>query len=320
MSAHKPDRTNRAESVSTLWNRLGLPEVASRPPTSSRAAWEAHLAAEQPAQVGMASAEISRHALFNWLTHRWQSSDDGTWAQQAFAYLYWGEELYLLGRRAHGMGDESRDHLLHDLLAWQGLAAACGETWFSLWVAPHLHNLFASGNVAERDLGFAVDTPARLFTQCLQQTLIQQAWPTDAAVADLGPYAALISTAAQPDRFEAALVDFCDYRIAQCFGYDGMDATKRRRPSQDGSIMDRGGWEQVFPVELFTLKLAYERATGQGLSLDAPHPLLQTPWMVRAFPRLSPMFENEQTQRMHALAQGLNWTLKAPVQSRYIQA
>lgn len=41
------------------------------------------------------------------------------------------------------------------------------------------------------------------------------------------------------------------------------------------SVLDREGVEQVFPVELLTLRLAYERATGQALSLDAPHPMLQ---------------------------------------------
>ncbi|MFT3858176.1 MAG: hypothetical protein QM742_11990 [Aquabacterium sp.] len=319
----KPDRTNREESVSALWRRLGIEEAAARPLQSTLAALDRYVDAGKAAQAGMCAMDVSRLSLLRWLHERWEHQDQSLDLQSAFAYFYWGEELYLHQWQADGLDYDRHDDVLHELLSWQGLAAACGEAWFAHWIAPHLHNLFASGNVAKMGGEFVVDKAARLFTQQLQSILISGVWPSVIDTEGLGAYAPLIATASDPAGFKAALIDFCDYRVAQCFGYNGIDATKRRRPSEDGSIMDRGTWEQVLPVELFTLKLAYETSTHQVMDLNADHPLLHTALMQRPFPPLKPLLEDALTKRLSDLGQAVykkEWTLLKPAPSLFLDA
>ena len=57
--------------------------------------------------------------------------------------------------------------------------------------------------------------------------------------------------------------------------------------------MDRGSWDRIFPVELLTLQYAFNKATGRQLSLDAPHPLLHTPFMTTPLPPLLPFYEDD---------------------------
>jgi hypothetical protein len=95
----------------------------------------------------------------------------------------------------------------------------------------------------------------------------------------------------------------------------------RRRPSAIESVMDRGNWEQVFPVELLTLQYAFKKATGGHLSLDAPHPLLQTPLMRAPWPPLTPLHEDQVTASLKQLGQsvfGGQWQLRKPIEARFV--
>jgi hypothetical protein len=100
--------------------------------------------------------------------------------------------------------------------------------------------------------------------------------------------------------FRKALVSFCDYRVAQAFGYDGMEATRRRSEDRTESVLDRGGWIRLFPLELFSLRYVYQKTTGKALSLEADHPLLQAPFM--KLPALLPLYEDDHIRRALALA------------------
>jgi hypothetical protein len=152
---------------------------------------------------------------------------------------------------------------------------------------------------------FAYDEPALQFSQALQRMLISGQWPGAADLAGMGSYAALFANADRPDQFHEALVAYCDYRIAECFGYHGIDATKRRRPSVYESVMDLGSWNQVFPTELLTFQYAFNKATGHQLSLDAPHPLLHTPLMKVPLPPLVPFFEDDLTAKLKQYGQAV---------------
>jgi hypothetical protein len=99
-----------------------------------------------------------------------------------------------------------------------------------------------------------------------------------------------------PDRFSAALVDYCDYRLAQTWGYDGMDAVRRRPPSVIGSVFDGRGWIALLPLELFSLKYVFERSTGRTLSLDADHPLLRSAFV--RIPALAHLHEEPEVRRV----------------------
>ena len=318
----KPGRDNRESCLSAVWKRLDLAAAAQASSGAAHAMLEDSIQRGRVPQAGLMAVRITNRAMDRWLLARWtgsQANDD--MIVRAFAYVYWGAQLSVTNRRGEAWGDLAPDDLLYDLLAWQGLAAAARESAFVDWVAPHLHNLFASGGVEKTMQFFAVDTPARDFTEMLQRSLLTSKWPEPAQAAGLGPYAALFTAAAQPADFRSALVDYCDYRTAECLGYAGIDATTRRRPSVDKSIMDRGSWEQVFPVELLTLRHAFKKSTGRDLSLDAPHPLLQTPLMTLEMPALTPLYHDALTQSLVRLGEsafGAQWRPAEPVRARFL--
>jgi hypothetical protein len=136
----------------------------------------------------------------------------------------------------------------------------------------------------------------------------------------MGDFAPLYATAGEAEAFAAALVDYCDYRSAECLGYHGIDATKRRPPSKIESVMDQLGIDQVCPAELFVLRHAYAKATGKTLSLDAQHPLLQTPLMRSPFPSLSGLHEDATTAALKGLcasAFGAAWSPRQPIDARF---
>ena len=320
--ALKPGRDNRDACVAALWKRLDLAAAAQARSDAARAMLDEDLRNGQVPQAGLMAVRVTNGALYRWLVARWAGSRaNDEEIVHAFAHVCRGLQLLVVHRRVAGWGDDVRDDTLYDLLAWQGLAAAAREAAFTDWAAPHLHNLFASGGVEKTTRFFAVDAPARGFNEMLQLVLLTSRWPTAAEAGKLGPYAPLFATAPNAAEFRSALVDFCDYRVSECFGYHGIDATVKRRPSADESIMDRGSWEQVYPVELLTLRHAFRKATGQELSLDAPHPLLQTPLMTLEMPALTPLHQDGLTRSLAKLGEtafGAQWRPGEPVAARFL--
>ena len=234
----KPDRGNRDQCVATLWKRLKLEDAVTQD-RSLQLGWVADdLKLRRTPQLILTTQSLAQHWLNKWVLSRWNRADDPdrTFAK-AFAYFYWGREILLEFRQAEGWPDDTRDEMLHELLEWQGLAIAAGLEWFAERVAPYLHRLCMSGaprkgrDPSTRQMFFCYDEPALQFSQALQRTLISGQWPEAADLAGMGSYAALFANADRPDQFREALVEYCDYRIAECFGYHGIDATKRRRPS-----------------------------------------------------------------------------------------
>jgi hypothetical protein len=318
----RPTRDNRDSSLAFLWQRLGLTSSVSAHDGTNMAMLQDNLQHGRAPQAGLVVNYMSRDELDIWLLERWKggAAADGHFSR-AFNLAYWAQEVLLTHRRVQGWSDDVSDDTLYDLLGWQGLAAASGAAWFTDWVAPHLHNLFASGGVSKTMRFFAVDEPALRFTQLLQATLITARWPTADELQHLGAYSDLFAKAAEPSDFAGALVDYCDYRVAECFGYHGMDAAKRRRPSVDESIMDRGSWEQVFPVELLTLRYAFQKATGAPLSLEASHALLQTPLMKVPWPVVAVQEDEAVVASLRRLAQssyGNQWKLRQSIAPRYL--
>lgn len=241
--------------------------------------------------------------------------------KQALAYFYWAEELDTCVRRAEDWQDEQGDDLLHQAVAWQCLSAQCRSEWFALWLAPHLHNQFAQPAERPSLYGYTLDKTARRFMALLQRVLVTGQWPGSIDVSALGGYGPLLLALQEPQSFERALVDYCDWRIANALGYPEMGASKRRRQSDGWSLLDREDWEQVFPIELLTLKHAYERATGNTISLDAPHPLLQGHLMKDPFPALEPLWEDDLTRQLqdfHAQMFGKQFGLRHAIEVRYL--
>lgn len=320
----RPERSNRVESVQEIWRKIDWDDESIATAIARRSASVDHYIAQQNAAALSGAADQLQSSLTDAaVIARWNSqSNANELLRKAFAGTYWYVELTLNVRRAQRIGDMIREDGLIDLLHWQGLSLACGSTWFAEWVAGYLFNIFFSGGAAKNNFHLdRPDQPACLFMQTLQYALVKKQWPNAADIAQVGgAYAPLLAQAGNPVGFRAALMDYCDYRVAQCFGYDGIDATKRRRPSQIESVLDMAGWARPFPVELFTLQHAYHLATGAALALDADHPLLQTRLMTDAFPSLEPLYEDEITQKLAAFgasAFGVEWKLRQAIVLKY---
>jgi hypothetical protein len=319
----RPDRTNRDLSVNELWRRLYLEDTTISVVNETLFTLDHYLTEGQilsaigtTHHLALATASIA-------IAARQKSSLDRSEALlRAFACFYWRTELLLTYRRVNNIDDQAREDGLIDLLNWQGLSLACGVSWFTDWTAPYILNLFRSGGVEKNSAVFDLDAPARNFVQTLQAILVTHQWPVldERQKASLGPYAPLLTHAGDTVAFGTALTNFCDYRVAQCFGYADIDAVKRRRPSQIESLMDMASWGRVFPAELFTLQYAYQCATGKKLALNSEHPLLHTRLMTDPFPALEPLYDDEVTQKLvnlGASAFGAEWRLREPVALRY---
>lgn len=292
----KPDPANREQCIAILWKSLKLADAVYAGPGITPVLLAEDLQLRRTPQVGHLAQAMASHWLNRWVLSCWNGAGDpGRTFAKAFAYFYWGREIQLQWRQAEGVSADVRDDTLHELLDWQGLAIAAGQGWYAERFAPYLQGICASGGPRARQGFFAYDEPALLFFLALQRVLISGVWPDEAELAGMGSYGQLYASAGNPGRFSEALVAFCDHRTAECFGYHGIDAVKRRRPSVFESVMDRGSWDRFFPVELWTLQYAFNRATGQHMSLDAPHPLLHTPLMKTQLPPLVPMFEDDLT-------------------------
>jgi hypothetical protein len=247
------------------------------------------------------------------------ASDDHL--RKSFAFAYWAREMDLVARRDPNWPEEIGDDLLMTMVCWQALSIACGSSWFALWLAPHLHNQFGHPSPDMPLVFYSDDIAARRFMELLQRSLISGAWPHEIDAARFSGYGKLLEACSRPDVWPGALVDYCDWRIANAYGYSYMGAPKRRRQSALQSVLDAESIEQVIPFELFTLQFAVERATGHRLSLDAPHPMLQSVWMTARFPAVEPMHEDELTHRLQTLrstASGAQVPLRSPVAAKYL--
>jgi hypothetical protein len=292
----KPDRNNREQCIAILWKSLKLEDAVNAGQGIRPTLLADSLQRRRTPQVALGTQAVASHWLDTWVISCWKGSGDPdrTFAK-AFAYFYWGREIQIQARQVDGWSVDVRDDHLHELLDWQALAIAAGQEWFAERFAPYLHSICASGGPRTRQMFFAYDEPALLFSLALQRILMTGRWLAEAELAGMGSYGALYASADSPDRFREALVAFCDDRVAECFGYHGIDAVKRRRPSVFESVMDRGSWNRFFPTELWTLQYAFNKVTGKQLSLDAPHPLLHTPLMTTPLPQLVPLFEDDLT-------------------------
>lgn len=318
-----PSVESRAACLQQLWKKLYIEEGVAESTIDDLRRLERHIGARSAGKASLAASALAgrfldRACIDRRLSHQ-ETSD--TFLRQSFAYIYWARELDRIERMAPDWPDLIDDDLLMPSVTWQGLSAACGSPWFALWVAPHLHNQFGNPDPQQGVMYYYQDKPAHRFMALLQRCLITGVWPTHFDLPALSAYGRLLQACVEPETWSDTLVDYCDWRVANAYGYEFMGATKRRRQSRLASVLDRESVEQVFPVELFTLVFAYQRATGLRLSLDAPHPMLQGPLMALPLPNLEPMFEDEWTAKLAGLrdeASGGRLPVRAEIQAKYL--
>jgi hypothetical protein len=322
-----PTIATMTEAVRRLWKRAGLEEASQGTSLEGDLTQMRRYMADGDTGAAIVCLQQSTWGLlFEALCKRWAGTDEygAGLFRQSFAYFVLAHALRRTHRRTKPLSDQMREGQLMDLVNWQGLAAAGGAPWYLTWTAPFLHNLFCCGVQSPQMslFSYTSDLPARNFVVCLQEAVIRQRWPVEPDAAAMGIYGRLIANAASPAAFDAALLDFCNDRVAQAFGYEVFGGTKRRRQSALENIHDRFTWEQAFPVELLVLKHVFESTTGKHLSLDAAHPLLQTNLMKLPFPKLDPLHEDDITREVEAYGRqtfGTQWDPRETVEAKYLQ-
>lgn len=318
-----PTPANRAACSELLWEKLHLEQGGQSSLSSSFDALDGYLREGSAAKAAVTANDVAAAYMNGAMIERRRLAADPADAllRKSFAFAYWSRELNMLARRDPGWYELSGDDLLMPLATWQGLSTVCGASWFALWLAPHLHNQFGYPNEEMPTVYYSLDKPARRFMELLQRSLITGQWPDTIDAESMAGYGRMLQACDRPAAWPGALVDFCDWRVANAYGYPEMGAPKRRKQSSMLSVLDVERIEQVFPVELLTLRFAYERATGRTLSLDAPHPLLQSSLMTLPFPSVEPLYEDEWTAKMKALRESGNGralALRSPVEAKYL--
>lgn len=315
-----PSHDNREACLQQLWSKLYIEQGASESTTLSWDWLTRALNENSIRKAALAANDIARDLVSLAVIERRRQApapaDD--LLRKSFAFVYWSRELSILARMDPEWYQLSGDSLLMPLVTWQALSPVCGAPWFALWLAPHLHNQFAYPGGKMPTMYYSLDKPASLFMEILQRSLVTRQWPEDIRAGEMAGYGELLSACGDETRWQQALVDFCDWRVANAYGYAHMGAPKRRRQSEMWSVLDAERVEQVFPVELFTLRFAFERATGKVLTLDAPHPMLQSPMMTLPFPSVEPMFQDNWTTQLAALRAEHELPLRSTGQAKYI--
>lgn len=314
----KPTRENRLESVQYLLKQLAVEDSREKDLLEETSSFDERVEGRRlSAVIGVIEGLALQAEIEAGLSRLKGDSQQLQKFARAFAYRYWGVELNLNERKFVSNSGSPRDDTMLEILTCQGLSLACGLTWFADWTAPYLANLLKTSE-AQDYFAFLEDRPAHLFFSILQKVLVTGKWPSfdPEETKQAGAFGLILQNASDPTSFRDALTDYCDYRVAQCFGYAGIDAEKRRRPSQLRSIFDTMTWEKVFPFELFIVQYAYQKATGKKLSLESNHPLMRTVMMSEPFPKLEPLYADEMTQKMQAFGQksfGAQWKLREPI-------
>lgn len=309
----KPTADNRAEALEYWWKHLGIEGDYSRELERSKLSLQDSISKN----MFNAAAPASHIAIYR--THiltyqRWHGLLDADSALRlAFASFYWAAEFERVVRVNQKFPDSIHTNFW-ELLEWQGVAAACGEAWFVEWLAPYLQRFLAKEVAFEHML--TDDEQGRQFLALLQAIIQTKHWPDHVKESDFGAFAPLFNDANNPVLFEKTLMDFCDYRLAQTYGYPSIDAEKKRKRGKEWSIYEEAIFlNGVWPTELLTLQYAYQEATGKKMSLDAPHPLLQSNLMKLPFPKLIPLVEDETNEKIKSFAKKLYGAAWQPQQT-----
>ena len=318
-----PGPDNREACLQQLWDKLRFTGLNEESLGHDFGRMSRGLQERSTGKVALAASDIGRQFLDQAVLERRRSSPEAAaiFLRKSFAFVYWSRELDTLARLDPEWEELAGDDLLMPFISWQALSTVCGAPWFALWVAPHLHNQFGYPGGEMPTMYYSLDRPAHRFMEVLQRCLVTGHWPAEEAFGDMAGYGRLLQACGEAGRWRDALVEFCDWRLANAYGYPEMGAAKRRRQSSLWSVLDAERIEQVLPVELLTLRFDYERATGRTLDLEAPHPMLQSPLMTLPFPSVEPMVHDTWIAQLEELRQASNpghRPLRGRVEARFI--
>jgi hypothetical protein len=312
-------KDNRSKAIALLWRQSeGDTDFSSRYQHFLNKL-DSSVAARQPAWLGLDSLHLFNRFLdLAAATSRNDAQKSNEAVRKAFAFFYWGAELLLHCQAAEKWNYEPRDDAFVELLWFHGIAGQGKAHAIADWVAPHLYNYLVKGPIADLLLELKVDPHFCNFIRILLSAQIANQWPAQIDQASLGGFGEILLTAGSEQDFPAALINYCDFRMAQCLRYQSIEVPKRRSAAVTKSAFDaRQSWLGVLPAELFILKYAFEKTTGRALSLSADHPLLQSPLM--NMPDLLPLHEDQDTRRLRdfgANFYGNSWKPLSPITPR----
>jgi hypothetical protein len=191
--------------------------------------------------------------------------------RRAFAASVWAVELdrhYLHTQGAAFIGIATNEEFV---IATHALATASSANAFAQHAAPYILNLIRN----TIDQPWAQETDFVAFYDTLVECQVRSEWRVPRPPADYGPFAELLLSVADPARFQAALIAYCDFRLLRAFQIRDTQAMRPRKPSDSIFIFEMQ-WLAIAPFELLALRKIYFACTGTRLALVADHPLLRT--------------------------------------------
>jgi hypothetical protein len=297
-----PSRDRRPEALGLLWKSC-LDDLEHR---MSRYAHESELIIEEIGKRDVTSVSISLGFNFNALMQiavcnfKKELTQDIQPLRKAFHLIHLAAKIWLLRRQMNNLDYQRPDDLYVSFFRLHGLAAYGQADFVSDGITSYLYHYLVKGRIRDYILGLEADSPFTAFASVLLSAAYEKHWPEHLDVKALGNFAGLLSNIHDSQAFEVALVDYCDFRMMQCLGYDSIDSIRRRSSATTKSFFDgQPRWCGVFPTELFTLQHIVKATTGRELSLTAPHPLLQTPLMQKRVAFL-PLYQDEEIDRIDA--------------------
>jgi hypothetical protein len=236
------------------------------------------------------AVESIEHSL---MKYHQRQTDPWLMIRPQLSCLYWMNELEIFRWVSDGFSYEGDTSILERCFFHSMMLQAKAND-VADWIAPFMLNVFRAGGWFHQDKEFG-----HFYNLLLEAQLKDQWIPESALNKRLAPeLETLLRTLPQVDQLPRALVDYCDWRLARAHRYPDFLTPKKQKATVSGTsvyVFERGWWG-IFPFELFAIQAIYRRCTGQEISLEAEHPLLQTPLMHP--PALLPLMETPETLRL----------------------
>ncbi|MFN4292227.1 MAG: hypothetical protein ACK4E7_15335 [Permianibacter sp.] len=159
-----------------------------------------------------------------------------------------------------------------EIITLHGMAAEAGYGEFCDWLGDYICLLLSS---EAGELLQAIDPDFVCFFRRLLG--FRKTAKFDAAtLSGGGVYDELLASINDFERLQAFLPRYCDFRWSNAFGWNDVNAKKKRPASQQfpSSIFSDVSWKTLIPFELFSLKYVYKSVYKKELFLNADHPLL----------------------------------------------
>ncbi|WP_163938635.1 hypothetical protein [Paraferrimonas sp. SM1919] len=131
---------------------------------------------------------------------------------------------------------------------------------------PHLANEDVSWQLRDNDNCFAE------FALLLIKASISGEWPKQFNEKSLGGFAPLIAKVTDQVEFNKFLPEYLDFRWANSFGWDHVNAKRKRSTGEEGSVFGGLWWGVMIPFELYILKSVFESTSGGTIHFDTDHP------------------------------------------------